>query len=125
MEELLSELLSDLSVIAKDHGEVNDSDVEEAMSRTIFDGYFKPAADFSLPETFHMYSGEGDTLVRTALMRFIDRARPLAESSGMGFQKRLASFQNLSVTVGDAEESYNDFFRYFSPDNYDDFGNPK
>ena len=123
MEELLRELLADLASIGDSHDEINDA--EEPMTECVFEGFLKPTADFTLPVDFGMGTAEGDTLVRAALARFIERAAPLADQLGLNFQDRLAAFQNLECTYGPSELCYNDFFRYTPPEQFDTLGNIK
>ncbi len=125
MEDLLRELLTDLASVAEQHGELNDSDVEETMTQAVFDGFLKPVPRYSLPDSFGMYSAEGNALVRAALARYIERATPLAAGQGLGFHERLSAFQNRECTVGPAQLGFNDFFHYMPPQRYDDLGNPK
>jgi hypothetical protein len=125
MEDLLRELLTDLAVMAEQHEEVNDSDVEEATSKAIFDGFLKPVPGFSLPDSFGMYSAEGNALVKAALARYIERAAPLAAERALGFHERLSAFQNRECTVGPAQLGFNDFFRYIPSQRYDAHGNLK
>lgn len=125
MEELLRELLADLAAIAERHGEINDSDVEELLTQSIFDGFLKPEPGFSLPLAFGMANVEGDALVRAALARFVERATPLADRLGLNFHDRLAAFQGLGGTYGPSDLCYNDFFRYTPPEQFDALGNTK
>jgi hypothetical protein len=103
LEELLLELLTDLASVAEQHAEVNDSDVEEAMSKAVFDGFLKPVPGFSLPDSFGMYSAEGNGLVKAALVRYIEQAALLAANQALSFQQRLSAFQNRECTVGPAQ----------------------
>jgi hypothetical protein len=125
LEELLRELLADLAAIAEQHEEINDTPVEEAMTEAIFNGFLKPKPNFSLSSKFGMYSRKADAQVKTALSRYLKRATPLATSLGLNFHGRLEAFQNLSVTYGDAQLGYNDFFRYYPKEKYDAHGNAK
>lgn len=125
MEDLLRELLVDFASVAKLNEEINDSDVEEATSTAIFDGFLKPVPGFSIPDSFGMYSAEGNALVKAALARYIDRAVSLAADLGLTFHEPLSVFQNPECTVGPAQLGFNDFFRYTPPQRYDAHGNPK
>ena len=122
MEDLLRDLLMDFASIAIDHEEINDSDVEEFTTRAIFDGFLKPVRSFSLPDSFGMYSPEGNALVKAALARYLERAVPLAAGQGLNFHERLSAFQNRECVVGPNQLGFNDFFRYTSPQRYNAVG---
>ena len=124
MEELLNKLLQDLQVIGQDHEELEDSDVSEAMTDAIHNGFFKPKDGFVLPDEYGMYSEAANHAIRDALATFLNKATPMADDLGLKFKERLAAFQNLDVTCGPAQTNYNDFFRFTPPDAYDDSGIP-
>jgi hypothetical protein len=94
------------------------------MTQVIHDGFFKPVAEFSIPEDVGMYSDAANAAVRDALADFLDHASRLAEELGLDFRERLAAFQHLDVSCGEAQINYNDFFQYTPPDAYDSEGNP-
>lgn len=124
MQKVLAALLSKLCAVAENHPEVHDSEVRERMDDAVHNGFLIPTPGYRLPDTFAMFSTEGDLAVKEALAEFIDAAKNAAEAEGLDtFHKRLDSFQNLDVTVGPQRMCYNDFFGWAPPDQYDADGN--
>jgi hypothetical protein len=83
MEVTLRRLLNRLDTIAEEHEEVGDTDVRESMSITVFNGFLRPTSDFELPDSYAMFSEQGDQLVRQALAEFLSAARRYAVENGL------------------------------------------
>jgi hypothetical protein len=114
MEQLLRRLLEDLENIERDHGEVGDTEVREAMRGAIHHGFINPKPDFVLGHHFAMYSSEADAKVEAALWRFLEQAEEKAKAEGLDTPKaRLDAFQNLQVR-SPGGHFYDDFFGYAS-----------
>jgi hypothetical protein len=125
MEAVLLELFRRLEAIEAEHGEVTDTEVRDAMTRAVFDGFLKPVPDHRLPDNFKMFTKTGNKLVRAALAWFLPAARKAAEQDELKtFHQRLAAFQNLEVCT-EATTCYNDFFGWWNPEHFDEEGNRK
>lgn len=124
MNEVLSELLSRLMVVEATHGEVTDTDVRERLDDAVHHGFLIPTPGYRLPDTFAMFTPEGDRAVRDALAWFLPAATAAATEEVLSaFHARLEAFQNLGVSVGPQQVCYNDFFGWADPDRYDEAGN--
>jgi hypothetical protein len=124
MKNLLAELLEQLVVIAQVHGEVEDTEVRERLDDAVHHGFLIPMPGYQLPESFAMYSPEGNQAVRDVLAWFLPAATAAAAAEGLDtFHKRLAAFQNPDVMVGAQRVCYNDFFGWAKPERYDEGGN--
>ncbi len=98
MQAILHRLLDRLDAIAAEHEEVGDTDVREAMSAAVFDGFLRPVRGFALPDRYAMFSDEGDQLVRLALADFLPAANQHAAEAGLAsFHERLSTFQNRKL----------------------------
>jgi hypothetical protein len=116
---ILRRLLDRLDAIAEQHEEVGDTDVREAMSDAVFDGFLRRVAGFELPERFAMFSKEGDRLVRQALAEFLPAANRHAGEAGLAsFHERLTAFQDSAVQSA-AGSYYDDYFGWANPKDYD------
>lgn len=123
MDEVLMELLHRLEAVGDTHGELFDSDVREAMDDAVFHGFIKPKPGYILPETFAMYTQEGDRKVQEVMAWFLPASRQSAEQYGLDtFHKRLMWFQNLDVRTA-RQNDYNDFFGWANPEQFDENGN--
>lgn len=113
MENILKKLLDDLAAIAADdHDEIFDTDVREQMSDAIWSGFINPQGGYELPDTFGMFSDDGNERIKAALEEFLPAAGKYARENGISTpQERLDAFQNENVAGGD-EYSYDDFFGY-------------
>ncbi len=124
MEQVLAELLSRLLAVGQAHGELYDTEVRERLDDAVHNGFLIPTTGYELPDTFAMYSAEGNRAVRGVLTWFLPAARAAAAAEGLNtFHARLAAFQNLNVTVGPQRMDYNDFFGWANPERYDEAGN--
>jgi hypothetical protein len=123
VDDVLLELLYRLEAVGDAHGELFDSDFREAMDAAVFYGFIKPKAGYALPETFALFTPEGDRKVREVLAWFLPAARQAAERTGLDtFHKRLWAFQNLEVRTA-RKNDYNDFFGWSNPELFDEAGN--
>lgn len=123
MEDLLLELLHRLEVVGDAHEELFDPDVREALDDAVFNGFIKPTPGYGLPESFAMFTPEGDRAARDLLAWFLPTARKEAKQAGLNtFHKRLRAFQNIAVRTAQTND-YNDFFGWFNPDLFDETGN--
>jgi hypothetical protein len=122
MERLILELLERLEAIGEQHEELFDSEVRESMDKAVGAGFLRPETGYVLPDTFGMYSREGDQQVREALAWFLAAAAKSAVAEGLNtFQKRLAAFQNHEVQTAQKND-FNDFFGWANPDHFDEAG---
>jgi hypothetical protein len=96
MEKLLLALLSRVEAVGDRNESLYDSVVRQRMGDAIFYGFFKAEPGFVLLDQFNHRMSEADNrLVRDAITEFIEGARALATSAGLGtFHERLAAFQN-------------------------------
>jgi hypothetical protein len=124
VEELLAKLLQNLEHIGERHGEVCDSDVREQMRAVISNGFVRQVPEYAIPESFGMFSEEGDRLVRQALESFVAAAKQKAAEQGLtNLHDRLAVFQNEDVVTPNGSY-YDDFFGWSPPEQFDDAGSP-
>jgi hypothetical protein len=124
MEALLLQLLQDLELVSEDHGEVYDSDVREQMRAVITNGLVRQVSGYAIPESFGMFSDEGDRLVKQALERYLAAAKQQVAERGLtNLCDRLAAFQNEDV-VTPSGLYYDDFFGWSPPEQFDDVGPP-
>jgi hypothetical protein len=122
MQAVLRQLLDRLDAIAGQHDEVGDTDVREAMSEAVFDGFLRPVPAFALPDRFAMFSEEGDRLIKQALAEFLPAANESAAVSAFtSFHQRLSAFQDGAVQSGGGSY-YDDYFGWANPENYDASG---
>jgi hypothetical protein len=123
LESALLEFLEHLEVIGETHGELFDSEVREAMSRAVMNGFLRQASDYQLPDSFAMFTPEADELVRDALASFLPVATQAARQDSLDtFMKRLNAFQNHNVRTQN-QNYYDDFFGWWNPDYFDESGN--
>jgi hypothetical protein len=124
MEDVLLEFLLRLDAINEHHGGLDEA-ASEVMGDAVFDGFIKPHPDFVLRDEFGMNSSEADELVKATLEWFIPAAAQACQQEGLTtFHERLAAFQNLNVQT-EATTCYNDFFDWWNPEQFDEFGNVK
>lgn len=124
MEELLRQLLNRLDVIGEEHEEIYDTDCRERMSEALWYGYLRNQSDYVLPDTYDLFTPEGNLAVKQALGKYIQDANAKAAELGIhDFHARMAAFQNDDV-VSDVEGNYyDDFFGEWEPESFDDAGN--
>ena len=123
MEKVLAEFLTRLVAVAQTHPEVEGEAVQERFDDAVHHGFLIPAPGYQLPDTFDMDFPQGDQAVREVWEWFLPAAAAAAASEGLDtFHKRLAAFQNLTVTVGPQRMCYNDFFGWTDPERDDEAG---
>lgn len=114
MQEELLRLLERLEQIGEAHPDLFNSEVRQAMSNALVDGFARLVPDFALPTSFRMLSAEGNEEVRAALALFLEVARPLAIQQELRtFHQRLAAIQNSAVRTDEG----NDFDEFFGMSN--------
>lgn len=119
MRTILRRLLDRLDAIGEQHEEVGDTDVREAMSAAVFDGFLRPLPGFEPPDRYAMFSVEGDQLVRQALAEFLPAAKQhAAEARLASFHQRLSAFQDGDLQSA-AGSYFDDYFGWANPKDYD------
>jgi hypothetical protein len=109
LNKLLSKLLSALESISTDHEEVTDTDVREELATAIYCGFIAPEKSYQLPQSFEMFSDEGDQALRKALAAFFKAACPIADKLGWTEAQRQSAFQDPNVTSAGGL-TYDEFF---------------
>jgi hypothetical protein len=80
MREPLVRLLDALEAIAADHEEVYDTDVREQIAAFIERRLIANANEVNVPDSFGMFSTEGNQRVRAALTSYLAEAVPCADA---------------------------------------------
>jgi hypothetical protein len=112
VEQLLQALLEDLDAIMDEHEEIGDTEVSIQMTNAVRDGFISPKSGYVLPDTFEMFTPQGDRKVRSALQRFLKKVAKVAVAEGLNTpEARLAAFQNIDV-VSEEGSCFNDYFSY-------------
>ena len=104
----LKHLLDRLDAIRKDHAELRDAEVREALAAAIYHSFILQVPGYSLPESLGMHSAEGNAAVRIALAEFLDAS---ASSGAWTPVQRYAAFQDATVE-SDAGHCYEKYFGY-------------
>jgi hypothetical protein len=107
MKAALKKLLDTLDSIAETHGEVQDTDVCEALADTLDNAFIHQTPRYVVPASFGMFTPAGDALVHAALSEFVSTARDIARLRTA--QQRRYAFQDRS-TVTAAGHTYRDYF---------------
>lgn len=122
MEAVLLELLHRLEAVENAHPELGDTSVRDAMRRTVFAGFIRPQPGYTLPESFAMFTPEGNRRVQEVLAWFLPAANAAAESAGLTtFHQRLAAFQNGRVRTARTHDT-EDYFGWAPAGQYDESG---
>lgn len=122
MQEELRRLLERLERIGEEYPDLFNSEVRQAMSNALVDGFARLVPEFALPSSFRMLSAEGNDEVHAALASFLDAARPLAEQQELRtFHQRLAAIQNSAVRTDEGND-FDEFFGTSNPDFFDERG---
>lgn len=103
----LLQLLMTLEQIGEAHPELYDTDVREQMWQIIHDGFLHPTTAFKFPESFGLFSPEGNEEVRQALSTYLRVAAPAALNMESG--ARWAAFQDSGVKTP-AGNAFEEFF---------------
>lgn len=123
MNELLRHLLESLETIANQHPELFDSDVREAMSDAVVDGFVRGRGIEAVPDSFAMFSVEADAWVRKVIEEYVVSANRIASEVGLkSFPDRLAAVQNPKVRTSFGSD-YEDFLGHSPADCFDSVGN--
>src|SRR5437870_5214568 len=123
MEPVLLSLLETLDAIGKDHAELYDSEVRNQMGGAVFSGFLQRKNGYVLPDSFGLYSDEGNRKVKAALASFNQAANARAQELGLNdFHSRLAAFQNSDVSTSGEGNYHDDFFGWWNPDDFDAAG---
>ncbi|MCE9545543.1 MAG: hypothetical protein K8T25_08505 [Planctomycetia bacterium] len=125
MEALLLRLLTELQAIGRNHEELYDSEVREAMGVAIMEGFVRCISGYQIPADLGMMTENDNKSVRDALVRYINDANlRAAELCLASFHARLAAFQNRYVrVVPSSAKDYEELFGHTPPDWYDLDGN--
>jgi hypothetical protein len=107
MKALLKKLLDSLDSIAETHGELNDTDVCEALADTLDNAFIHQTSGYVLPTSLGMFTPAADALVHTALSQFLSAA--LAIGRLRSAQQRRYAFQDSSIVTA-AGHTYRDYF---------------
>ena len=122
MKALLKQLLDRLEEIAVEHEELFDSDVRQSMSNAILDGFVRNREGFEIPNEFGMFTSEGNSVVKTAIINYIGMANRKAENIGISsFHSRLSALQDDSVCSFDGND-YDEFLGHSQPEFFDEAG---
>lgn len=117
MKNALKQVLDDLDQIAaQGHDEVYDTDVREEMHEAVHQTLVEPQKDYMLPDNYHMFSDEGNALVKAALAKFLAHPEYIAAKDLPTARDRLNAFQDMNVQ-SDEGMSYDEYFGY--DDSYD------
>src|SRR3712207_599585 len=112
MKNALRQLLNSLDELAEGgHDEVTDTDVREQLHDAVYQTLVEPTPGYPLPESFGMYTPEGDRKVKAALATFF--AHPeVAEAMKLPTPKaRLDAFQDVDVRSSN-DSAYDEYFGY-------------
>ncbi len=107
----LTLLVEDLVLIEKEHEEVGDTAVREAMFESIQSAFVVPKADYAVPDDFEMFSKEANRKVKAALSKFLSHPEVTHAASVLKTpQERLDAFQDpIETAAGNTQE---EFFGY-------------
>ena len=118
MGDLLKELLNALEAIGEQLERLYDSDVRDAMSDAVLNGFVRENSEFRIPDDFGLHSDYGNKAVKDALEQYISRAN--AKASELGWSAvhvRLAAFQDSDIASED-DQFFDDFFGYVPPEDF-------
>jgi hypothetical protein len=108
----LKEFITSLDKIYRKHDELGDTAVREKMTDAIHLGFIIKKTRYALPETFGMFSDEGNKLVYAAMKNFF--AHPEVVAAGKSLQTppdRLIAFQDNDAKSSGGH-SYFEYFGY-------------
>ena len=125
MGQLLLRLLTELETVGRDHEELYDSEVREAMGEVIMQGFVRSIPGYEVPKNLGMYDDAANAVVSGALACYIASANQVALEIGLtSFHSRLAAIQNRAVRVNpQTAEDYEELFGHTPPEWYDVDGN--
>jgi len=106
----LKELLNNLDIVGEKHEEVGDTDVREQMSEVIQNQFIEPQEGYEQPESYGMFSEQGNKQVHIAISKFISTIVPKINSTGLtNAAERLNSFEDEDIESDDGMY-YDDYF---------------
>lgn len=112
MKKALKQLLDNLDAIVEEgHDELLDTDVREQMADAVHQTLVDPQEDYELPDTFGMFSDEGNAMVKTALEKFLSHAEVAAAKKIPTAAARLDAFQDIDVESTEGN-TYDEYFGY-------------
>ena len=68
----VTRLYYELTEIEADHDELTDTQVREALTEALWQGFVQPVPGYELPETFYMFTAAANEAVRRALAGFLE-----------------------------------------------------
>jgi len=108
----LKKLIDDLDAISEEHDEVLDTDVREQMADSVRQTFINPTPGYTLPDTYGMFSDEGNEMVRSTLQAFFQHPEVLAATKSLTTsQARLDAFQDIEVESENGN-TYDEYFGY-------------
>jgi hypothetical protein len=107
-QKVLEKLLTDLEEIGEEHGEIYDTECREQMREVIHNAFVFQKEEYVMPNTFGLYSPEGNEFVAKALNRYLIAIEPLTQDVQTA-KERLAIFQDDEV-YSEGGESLDEFF---------------
>lgn len=94
----VGEMLNRLEVISQENEELTDTDVREAVHRTLNYYFVWGGEPLQIPLRYGMFSSEADQRIRETLRQFIDVARRAADMEGLSYGKaRLDALQDPTL----------------------------
>ena len=80
---VMLEFFRRLEAICRDHGEVADTDVLDAIADALEGGYVRAETGYKVPRTYQMFSWEGDRDVTLLMEWFVPAASEAAAAAGL------------------------------------------
>lgn len=121
MKEILLDLMKRLEAVGEQHEELYDTEVRNAMGRTIFRGFLRPEPEFELVDDF-LDAPDANKAIQDALVAYIQAAKERAPQLGYTtFHQRLAAFQDCGVFT-ESGATCDEFFGAYNPKLYGSAG---
>lgn len=108
-QKVLQTLLTELEDIGEEHDEIYDTDCREQMREVVHNVFVFQKEDYVVPNTFGLFSKEGNELVGKALNKYLIAIEVLTQDIKTS-KKRLAIFQDDDVYTEYEHQAYDDFF---------------
>ncbi len=104
----LISLVDELSSIEQDHEEIGDTDVREEMFEAISKTFISAEPGYVLPDSFGMFSDEGNQKVKAAISKFLSHSEVKDAALALTTpQERLDAFQDpIETAAGQTQEEY-------------------
>lgn len=109
MKKALKRLIDDLDAVSVEHEEVSDTDVREQMYDAVHKSFIAPFPGYALPDSFGMFSEDGDRKVLAAIRGFLAHPDLAAAAASLRTpEARLDAFQDIDVQSdsGNAQDWY-------------------